>query len=180
MNDDDDGVSIRRPPPTDPPPEFRGIFGPKGDSLAWLDATSKFPNGVPRFETRDECLKFMREYNAFHGGSNPEFPHLRHIFTTLISWDQIQRILLPAIEKARKEPSSAKKIPQSYGVTPDDSSKNIYEQTAAKPVVDAINFRLNQPFHKVRGRAGLLRHDLPPRTQFDSFSFTSAQLQFQY
>lgn len=136
------------PPPLDPPPEFRGIFGPKGDSLDWLDATSKFPNGVPRFETRDECLQFMREYNLYHGGSNPEFPHLRHIFTTLITWDQVERILVPAMEQARKEPSFAKKIPQSYGVQPDDSSKNIYEQSAAKAVVDAINFRLDQPFHK--------------------------------
>lgn len=144
------------PPPTDPPPEFRGIFGSKGDSLDWLDETSKFPNGVPRFETRDECLKFMRDYNLYHGGSNPEFPQLRHIFTTLITWNQVERILLPAIEKARKEPSFAKKIPQSYGVQPDDSSSNIYEQSGGKTAVDAINFRLDQPIHKCTTPASVL------------------------
>ena len=143
----DDGPSLP-PPPTDPSPEYRGIFGPKGDSLDWLDATSKFPNGVPRFETRDECLKFMKEYNLYHGGSNPEFPHLQHIFTTLISWDQVERILLPAMAKARTEPSFAKKIPRSYGVQPEDDSPNIYERSGAKAAVDAINFCLDQPIHK--------------------------------
>lgn len=136
------------PPPTDPPPELRGIFGAKGDSLNWLDATSKFPNGVPRFETRAECLEFMRNYNLYHGGSNPDYPHLRHIFTTLITWEQIEKILLPAMQEARKEPSFAKKVPRDYGKQPDDSSKNVYEQSVGKPVVDAINFRLEQPFHK--------------------------------
>ena len=140
-------------PPTDPPPELRGIFGPKGDSLNWLDAVSKFPNGVPRFESRDECLEFMKNYNLYNGGSNPDYPHLRHIFTTLISWEQVEEILLPAIEKARKEPSFAEKIPRDYASkkpTPEDdvNIKNVYEQSLAQPVVDAIEFRLNQPFHK--------------------------------
>jgi hypothetical protein len=136
------------PPPSDPPPELRGIFGEKGDSLNWLDATTKFPNGVPRFETRAECLEFMKHYNIYNGGSNPDHPHLKHIFTTLISWDQVERILLPAIEKARKEPSFAKKVPRDYGKQPDDTSKNVFERSAAKNAVDAINFRLDQPFHK--------------------------------
>jgi len=130
------------------PPEFRGIFGERGDSKEWLDAVAKFPNGVPRFDSKDECLQFMKEYVRSHGGSNPQFPHLQHIFTTLITWDQIEDILLPAIEKVRKEPSKSPKIPQSYGLQPDDLSKNIYEQSTAIDVVDAINFRLDQPFHK--------------------------------
>lgn len=129
-------------------PEFRGIFGEKGDSLEWLNAVSKFPNGVPRFEGKDECLRFMKEYVRHHGGSNPEFPHLKHVFTTLITWDQIERILLPAIVKARKEPSKSPKVPRQYGKTPDDNSLNIYERSSARDVVDAINFRLDQPFHK--------------------------------
>ena len=149
-------MSSMPPPPTDPPPELRGIFGEKGDSLNWLDATSKFPNGVPRFESREECLEFMKNYNLYNGGSNPDYPQLRHIFTTLISWEQVEKILIPAIEKARKEPSFAKKVPRDYGTAPNDSSKNIYEQTFAKPVVDAINFRLDQPFHKCTTPASVL------------------------
>lgn len=130
------------------PSELRGIFGEKGDSLNWLDTTSKFPNGVPRFETRAECLEFMRTYNKDNGGSNPDYPQLRHIFTTLITWNQVDHILMPAIEKARKEPSFAKKIPRDYGKEPSKTSKNIYEQQGGKNVVDAINFRLDQKIHK--------------------------------
>lgn len=128
--------------------ELRGIFGRKGDSLNWLKATKKFPNGVPRFESRAECLEFMRTYNKENGGSNPDYPHLKHIFTTLITWDQIEEILIPAINKARKEPTSSKKVSRDYGKESDDSSKNIYEQSGGKPVVDAINFRLDQPIHR--------------------------------
>eukprot|EP00934_Nitzschia_sp_Nitz4_P003625 Nitzschia sp. Nitz4//scaffold318_size20451//5902//7917//NITZ4_008647-RA/size20451-processed-gene-0.3-mRNA-1//-1//CDS//3329547555//3615//frame0 len=138
------------------PPELRGIFGPKGDSLEWLDHTSDFPNGVPRFETRAECLAFMKDYNSKHGGSNPDFPHLQHIFTTLITWEQIEKILLPAIHKARKEASFAGKVAPDYGEQPDDSSANVYEQSNAKEVVDAINFRLDQPFHKCTTSASVL------------------------
>jgi len=68
--------------------ELRGIFGEKGDSRNWLDATSKFPNQVPRFQSKAECIQFMEEYNTHHGGSNPEQPHLMHIFTMLTSWER--------------------------------------------------------------------------------------------
>lgn len=136
----------------DLPSEFRGIFGEHGDSEEWIKNTSKFPNSVPRFESKDECLEFMRQYVKNHGGSNPDFAHLQHIFTTLITWEQIENILLPAMEKARKEPTQSAKIPQSYGCQPEDDddgkNKNIYEQVNAKEVVDAINFRLDQPIHQ--------------------------------
>ena len=74
-------------------PEIRGMFGNKGDSMNWLDATGQFPNGVPRFESRDECLEFMKEYNTYHGGSNPELSAFKHIFTLLITWQQVETIL---------------------------------------------------------------------------------------
>ena len=130
------------------PSEYRGIFGEDGDSEDWIRATKDFPNKVPRFEKKDDCLQFMREYVRHHGGSNPEFGHLQHIFTTLITWDQMERILIPAIAKARKEPSKSPKVPQDYGKEPDDASSNIFEQTGGKSVVDPINFRLDLPFHK--------------------------------
>jgi hypothetical protein len=136
----------------DLPSELRGIFGKHGDSEEWLKATAKFPNGVPRFESKEECLEFMRQYVKNHGGSNPDFDHLQHIFTTLITWDQIERILLPAINKARIEPTNSVQIPQSYGSSVQtengEKTENIYEQPDAKDAVDAINFRLDQPFHK--------------------------------
>eukprot|EP00536_Pseudo-nitzschia_multiseries_P012558 jgi/Psemu1/68368/estExt_Genemark1.C_4850032 len=130
------------------PSEYRGIFGEHGDSEEWNKAVENFPNKVPRFEKQDDCLEFMREYVRHHGGSNPGFPHLQHIFTTLITWGQIEEILLPAIVQARKEPSRAPKIPQDYGREPDDTSRNIFERSGAKEVVDPINFRLDLPFHQ--------------------------------
>jgi hypothetical protein len=139
------------------PPEIRGMFGPKGDSANWLEATAQFPNGVPRFQSSQECLSFMQEYLTYNGGSNPANPRLMHIFTMLTSWEQIETMLIPAIHKARKEPSFSKKASRdSYLMTrrpvdkvqEDNHSNNIYETLEAKPVSDAINFRLDQPIHK--------------------------------
>lgn len=130
------------------PPELRGIFGEKGDSANWLDEMTKFPNGVPRFETQEACMEFMEWYATNFGGSNPDYPHLMHIFTTLISWEQIENILLPSILKARKEPSDAKKIPLGYLEEPDPSSKNVYERPETQDVVDEILFRLELPIHR--------------------------------
>jgi Glycosyl transferase family 90 len=130
------------------PPELRGIFGDNGDSANWLDEMTKFPNGVPRFESGDTCLEFMEWYAINFGGSNPDYPHLMHIFTTLISWDQVEHILLPNILKARKEPSDAKKIPLNYLEDPDPTSSNVYEQPDAQDVIDEILFRLELPIHR--------------------------------
>ena len=135
------------------PTEIRGLFGEKGDSKNWLDATSQFPNGVPRFQSQDECISFMTEYNTHHGGSNPDQPHLMHIFTMLTSWEQIEKILLPGIAKARSEISFAKKVPRDYLVkepndTNDSSSSNVYERKEAWSVTNDINYRLNLPIHR--------------------------------
>jgi hypothetical protein len=133
-----------------PPPKLRGIFGSHGDDPDWLDAVSIFPNGVPRFSSRADAVEFMSNYVTYHGGSNPEYPHLQHIFTLLISWDQIESILLPAILRARKEPShQAQKIARSYGMNPDDaSSSNVYERPETRDVITAIAERLDVPFHR--------------------------------
>ena len=135
------------------PPEIRGMFGAKGDSADWQDAVAQFPNEVPRFTSRDDCKKFMEEYNTYHGGSNPENPNLMHIFTMLTSWDQIQKILLPAIDKARTEPSFAKKVPRNYpreGLVQQDSKSrsNVYESLSATSVATDIAFRLDLPIHR--------------------------------
>ncbi len=147
------------------PPELRGIFGEKGDSADWLDETSKFPNGVPRFDSRAECLEFMENYCTYHGGSNPKKPQLMHIFTMLTCWEEIESILLPNIIKARKEPSFAESVPRDYlsekksdenggqsenKVEQSDGKQraNVYESEEAKEVIDAINFRLDLPIHR--------------------------------
>ena len=148
--------------PIQQPSELRGIFGEKGDSTTWLDATAKFPNGVPRFESKSECLEFMVHYNTHNGGSNPENPNLMHIFTMLTSWDQVEKILLPNIEKARQEVSFAKPVPRDYLTARtrntndscsttsnhEEGKKNVYEDEKAQDVIDDINFRLDLPIHR--------------------------------
>jgi hypothetical protein len=143
------------------------MLGDKGDSQDWLDeVTSQFPNGVPRFTSRDDCLAFMEKYNTNHGGSNPYNPRLMHIFTMLTSWKEVESLLLPNIIKARKEPSFAVdpmsrdylSSNKSKKTTIQESNKkcnsnnsnenNVYESKEAQSVVDAINFRLDLPIHK--------------------------------
>jgi hypothetical protein len=115
-----------------------------------LDATSQFPNGVPRFNTKEECISFMTEYNTHNGGSNPQQPHLMHIFTMLTNWEQVESILLPNIAKARSEPSFANSVDRSYLTHEplDDSSTNVYERKESWNVIRDINYRLNLPIHR--------------------------------
>jgi hypothetical protein len=138
------------------PPEIRGLFGEKGDSLNWIDAVSEFPNGVPRFETKEEALEFMIHYNKHNGGSNPDYPHLQHIFTMLIGWEQIESILLPNIKKARAELSFAKPIPRSYGNNADPTSDNVYERPEASDVMTTIAERLDVPFHQCTTQSSVM------------------------
>ena len=105
----------------------------------------------------------MTEYNTYHGGSNPEFPHLQHIFTMLVNWDQIENILLPNIEKARAEPSFAKKVPSDHldditskDSVPETKSNNVYEQPEAYDVIKDIKFRLNLPIHRSTSNASTI------------------------
>lgn len=92
----------------------------------------------------------MTDYNTHHGGSNPEQPHLMHIFTMLTSWEQIERILLPGIAKARAEPSFAKKVSRDYSIDEpaDNDAKNVYERKESRDVIKDINYRLNLPIHR--------------------------------
>lgn len=126
--------------------ELRGIFGSKGDSENWNKTVEAFPNGVPRFDSREECLKFMIEYNTNNGGSNPDMPHLMHIFTMLVNWRQVETHLLPAIDAARREPSSAPPTPPDYAPPPD--SKNMYERPESADVLRDVEARLDLPIHR--------------------------------
>lgn len=144
-DDDDDTLGSNN---TKKRPIFRGFLGEFGDDPAWNAAVARFPNGVPRFKDKEEGHKWTLDYVLNHGGSNPDYPHLRQSCTTLITWEQIEKHLLPNIEKARKEPSKALKVPKEYGLKPDDNSRNIYERSTTKSVMDGINFRLDLPFHQ--------------------------------
>lgn len=79
---------------------FRGVFAKSETDESynpsyWKKATKCFPNGVPRFLSKDEAVAFTREH--CETGSNPDDPDLRHNISTLIDWDQIEKHLLPKI-----------------------------------------------------------------------------------
>jgi hypothetical protein len=110
----------------------------------------------------------MEDYNTYHGGSNPDFPQLMHVFTMLISWEQIEKYLIPNIHKARSEPSFAEPISRDYlteylssnterndsstknvsAVGSSPTSVNVYEGEEASNVVKDVSFRLDLPFHR--------------------------------
>lgn len=112
------------------------------DSDAWTDATAPFPNGVPRFESRDACKQFMEEYCTENGGSNPGHPGLMHIFTMCISWEQLEERVFPVMEAVRAEPRETRSAPDM------ERRPNIYESSEGQSVVDEICERLDVPFHK--------------------------------
>ena len=104
------------------------MLGEAGDSQEWLKATQQFPNGVPRFESKEECLDWAASYCAKNGGSNPLDPHLMHIFTMLTHWKHVKLILTPAIQDARREPPN-KENPLEAEET------NVYQGQPAERVV---------------------------------------------
>jgi hypothetical protein len=132
-----------------PNPEIRGLFGEKGDSADWLDAVSRFANGVPRFGSKEDCLAFMEEYCRYHGGSNPFQPSLLHIFTVLTSWTQIQQLLLPAIDSARREPSFAADASAA-------APHNVYKSPETTAVWQDIHDRLQLGVHQTTNAVSTL------------------------
>ena len=116
------------------------MLGKYGDSKAWLEATAKFPNGVPRFKTKAEALEFQISYNKINPGSNPDDPTLKHIFTMLTSWDEIEKYLLPEIEKVRATASTS--------TSPTLPVNNVFSSPSQPATQDQTKFRLDLPFHK--------------------------------
>eukprot|EP00611_Tribonema_gayanum_P020467 TRINITY_DN3738_c0_g4_i2.p1 TRINITY_DN3738_c0_g4~~TRINITY_DN3738_c0_g4_i2.p1 ORF type:complete len:731 (-),score=261.28 TRINITY_DN3738_c0_g4_i2:127-2268(-) len=77
------------------------------------------PGGLLRFDTKAECKAFMLKHCTV--GSNPDYPHLQHMFTMLVSWHQIEKYLLSKIDYFNRKypPRPAPTI---------DCSKNVYLQ----------------------------------------------------
>lgn len=76
---------------------FRNAFSIEEEDPQWQTAVSQFPNSVPRFESKDEAIEFCKQHCTI--GSNPDVPHLLHSVTTLITWAQITKHLIPRIKK---------------------------------------------------------------------------------
>jgi hypothetical protein len=145
------GEETKRLPPASP--RLRGLYeatdaevDPLADTAIYEDGT----DGMLRFTSKDECMKFVKKHCV--RGSNPDFPFLQHIFSLLVTWDQVQSLLIDKIDYF-----NAKHPHRRCG--PIDESKNVYlagavdEAGGNNPgttadVLAGVRQRLDLPFHK--------------------------------
>lgn len=98
---------------------WRGVFDWSEESSAWRASCSpfkeKYGSSVPKFESKAEAIAFIKANCTV--GSNPEDPKLKHIYSMMYSWDQIERYLIPKIldyrQRFRSTQSALKPEPTS-------------------------------------------------------------------
>ena len=67
-------------------PLIRGIYAFEDEETPeWKEIVIN--RGLPKFATKLECEDFIKQHCT--RGSNPDYPHLQHIFTNLIDWNQV-------------------------------------------------------------------------------------------
>ncbi len=84
---------------------IRNIFAFEDELPEWKAKLEAFPNHVPRFSTKEECIKFTKE--NWNISTNPQYEHLKQAMTTLIDWKQIETILIPKIEEYERRYSTS-------------------------------------------------------------------------
>ncbi|RQM20918.1 hypothetical protein B5M09_006431 [Aphanomyces astaci] len=141
-DDNERDVKRRRGDNGDPFRGCRGIFAWEDEpDPTWKAAVESHGGGVPKFATKGECEEFVQKHCA--PGSNPDFRNLQHIFTMLVTWTQIAKILIPAMEKVDKDYPF--KAPADLGVRND----NRFHDT---DVEKGIKWRMDLPFHRETNR----------------------------
>ena len=63
---------------------------------------SGFENGIPSFggeNAKADAVAWIERHR--HRGSNPEYPHLRHVISHLVDWDQIDTYLVSKLHEHR-------------------------------------------------------------------------------
>ena len=118
-------------------PKLRGIYSQKEEKVA------TFANGVPTFDTLDECRTWMEQHSQV--GSNPEDPTLQHIFTHLKNWDQVERFLIHKRRSLRPKPPPSK---ESRSAVVNQSENKVLSNEEFKPVLETLRSRLRLPFHQ--------------------------------
>ncbi|ETV93176.1 hypothetical protein H310_12782 [Aphanomyces invadans] len=120
----------------------RGIFAWEDEpDPTWKNAVETHGGGVPKFATKGECEEFVQKHCA--PGSNPDFRNLQHIFTMLVTWRQIEDILLPAMSFVDE------KYPFTPLTDPDVRDDNRFIGT---DVEKGIAWRMDLPFHRCTNR----------------------------
>ncbi len=81
----------KNPLSSPPTAKLRGIYESNDDGvepgMVDLEFFNDGTDGMLRFRTKDECIRFMKKH--CRRSSNPDFPWLQQIFTTLVTWDQV-------------------------------------------------------------------------------------------
>ena len=131
---------------------LRSIFAPDEDPEYWRTAMEEFPNKVPRFQTKEEAVQFMERYCKI--GSNPDEPQLRQSISTLTTWAQIEKYLLPKFaEYQSKWPAVPVPPPSSLAGNRYSSATDTIAAAPAdvpptgRPVLDFLTSRLDLPIH---------------------------------
>lgn len=147
--------------------ELRGVF-PEYENSAWALAMQNFPNQVPRFATKAECIEFTRSH--MNKSSNPADPGLKHSISTLTDWNQVETYLLPQITHYRSLQNDVLPDAQTldsniFYSTPDanhskstdvdgmitdmDIDRDKVTNQASSYVYSYLQSRLNLPIHSV-------------------------------
>lgn len=79
---------------------LRNIYAHKDDPAGWMAATSRFDNHVPRFDSKQSCIDFVKANCQAY--SNPSEPGMMHSVSTLTSWSQIEQYVFPKVREYNK------------------------------------------------------------------------------
>jgi hypothetical protein len=126
-------------------PTLRGIFAFEDEETPeWRRVVlTEGTGGVPKFATKSECEDFVRRH--CWRGSNPDFPALQHMLTTLVDWRQIESVLLPKMDEYdQRYPPEAPPA--------ELDAQNRFLVDAGAMVAAGVDARLNLPFHQVTTR----------------------------
>ena len=124
--------------------EWRGIFkSDEEDPEYWREACREFPNGVPRFQSKAECTKFIHKY--CRRGSNPFEPQLRQSISTLTDWEQVSTVLMPKY-RAYQDRWPRVAVPTSAELK-DNRFISAEPNSEGRAVYDFLLSRLNLPIH---------------------------------
>lgn len=122
----------------------RGLYS-KGDdqSKAWTHIMETFPNGVPCFRTNEECIEFCKTLGGIP--TNPQFPHLQHVYTTLIGWNQVVLLMHKKMREYRiRYPLNN----SSIGKKRNRMGKNRFNVHDTPRVYEEVDDRCKLPFYK--------------------------------
>jgi hypothetical protein len=131
---------------------FRGVFEYEKDPPYWKEATKNFPNYVPRFETKEEAIKFTEKYCSFP--SNSDDPKLMHSIAMLTTWDQIMKHVLPLLNTNQLYSKTSKSNHDNVFMNP--SNKSEFVENSKNPVYEYLLSRVNLPIHQTMSSSSTL------------------------